>query len=414
MKKDFTRNRKLTFPITIVFMLNFLTKSLSSEIVNFVDCLKSKCNHIIENGFTKSAFTQARKKIKAEGFLSLSQLIVDEYYKVEQGDNSIKKWKGHRLLAVDGSQVTLPNTQELYEKFGSPSNQHGEVNGLVQARASVLYDVLNHYILDSILSPLSEGERKHAVSHLAYASPADIVIYDRGYPSFDLIYEHEKRQIDFVIRAKVSFNNQVKSFVKSKSVSKTVELKPSTKSSFDGYGKDKRIRVRLVKVKLDDGEIEVLITSLLDEKKYPTKIFKDLYFKRWGVETLYDELKNKIKLENFSGYSYNSIMQDFYIAIFTSNIQTLIVGDLEGKLDKKSDKKYRYKINTSLSYGFMKDRVLELYFSEKEPENIVKELEDLFVKHLVPVRPNRSFPREKNKYRRKKKPIVPKNRKDSF
>lgn len=395
-------------------MLNLLTKSLSSEIVNFVACLKSKCKHLIKDGFTKSAFTQARKKIKAEGFLALSQLIVTEYYKVEPGDNSIKRWKGHRLLAVDGSQITLPNTQGLYENFGSPSNQYGEANGLVQARASVLYDVLNHYILDSILSPLKEGERKHAINHLAYAKPTDIVIYDRGYPSFDLIYEHEDRQIDFVIRAKLDFNNLVKSFVKSKSVSKIVTLKPNTGCSFDGYGKDKRIRVRLVKVKLDDGEIEVLITSLLDEKKYPTKIFKKLYFKRWGVETLYDELKHKIKLENFSGYSYNSIMQDFYIAVFTSNVQTLIVGDLEEELNKKSDKKYRYKINTSLSYGFMKDKILQLYFSEKEPENIMKELEDLFTKHLVPIRPNRSFPRIKNKYRGKTKPVVPKNNKDSF
>jgi len=393
-------------------MLNFLTKSLSAEIVNFVECIKSKCNHIIKGGFTKSAFTQARRKIKAEGFLDLSQTLVNEFY--QDNDESIKKWKGHRLLAVDGSQLTLPNTKELYEKFGSPSNQQGESKNLVQGRVSVVYDVLNHYILDSALSALETGERILAINHLDYAKPTDIIIYDRGYPSFDFIYEHKKRDLEFVIRAKLDFNKLVKSFVKSTFCSKIVDFTPSSKSSFEGYGKDEKLRVRLVKVELDNGEIEVLITSLMDEEKYPTKIFKKLYFKRWGVETLYDELKHKLKLGHFSGYSYNSIMQDFYIMIFTSNVQTLIVGDLEETLNRNSEKKYRYKVNTSLSYGFMKNRILQLYFDNKKSENVLEELQNLFAKHLVPIRPNRSFERKKKKYRGKSKPIVPKNQKDTF
>ena len=58
------------------------------------------------------------------------------------------------------------------------------------------------------------------------------------------------------------------------------------------------VKVRLVRVKLPDGEVELLITSLMDIKKYPTALFKELYFKRWGIETFYDEFKNKIKVEN--------------------------------------------------------------------------------------------------------------------
>jgi len=66
----------------------------------------------------------------------------------------------------------------------------------------------------------------------------------------------------------------------------------------------------------------------LDDKKYPSKIFKNLYFQRWGVEKFYDEFKNKLKVEHFSGYSKHSILQDFYVALFVSNIQSLIVGEI--------------------------------------------------------------------------------------
>ncbi len=91
----------------------------------------------------------------------------------------------------------------------------------------------------------------------------------------------------------------------------------------------------------------------MNSEKYPNQIFKDLYFLRWGVETFYDELKNKIKVEHFSGYSQISILQDFYAALFVSNIQSLIVGEINDELDKEFDgNKYQYKVNNNLSYGF--------------------------------------------------------------
>jgi len=45
---------------------------------------------------------------------------------------------------------------------------------------------------------------------------------------------------------------------------------------------------------LRSGEMELITTSLPDEIKYPSIIFKVLYFKRWSIETLYDKLKNKL------------------------------------------------------------------------------------------------------------------------
>ena len=44
------------------------------------------------------------------------------------------------------------------------------------------------------------------------------------------------------------------------------------------------LRLRLIRVELESGEIEVLITSLTDEQKFPYEIFMDLYHKRWLVE----------------------------------------------------------------------------------------------------------------------------------
>jgi len=394
------------------FICNFIRKSLSIEIDNFSQYI---CNSTINNisYFTKSAFVQCRKKIKPKVFKHLSSIIVNEFY--NDNELAVKLWKGFRLLAVEGSRLTLPKTQELKSIYGTTNNQHKE--GVVQGRVSVLYDILNNYIVDGILAPLSKGEPVLAVEHLNHTRIKDLIIYDRGYPSFNLVYEHEKRKINFLFRVKEGFSNTVRTFVESKKRSQIVVIKPTKNKNYSNkeYDKNSTIKVRLIYVTLKDGSKEILMTSLLDSKKFSHDIFKTLYFKRWGIETFYDELKNKINVENFSGYSNQVIQQDFNVAIFVSNIQTLIISELEEEINKKSKgKKYKYKINTNLSYGFLKNRILTLLMNEKEMEKVNTELKCLFKKHIEPIRPNRSNPRNSGKYRTRYKPIITKNHKNAI
>ena len=412
-KSDFSRERKQSFHGTIVFIINFLTKSLSVEIQNFIGFIKQNIPEKEVKDFTKSAFTQYRNKIKPEVFKYLSDNLIQEFY--TDNDESINLWNGFRLLAVDGSILNLPDKKALEVIYGRTYNKSG--TGVIQARASVLYDVLNKFVIDGCLSPLSTGERVLAVNHLAFSKTRDLIIYDRGYPSFDLVYEHLERRIDFLMRVKVSFNKITSEFYQSGLDSNIVKICPgkNTKHTNKVYSKDTFQEVRLVRIELPNGEIEILMSSLLDSQKYPNSIFKDLYFLRWGVETFYDELKNKIKAEHFSGYSNQSILQDFYAALFVSNVQSLIVGEINNELALKSERtKYQYKVNSNLSYGFMKDRIITLFLSDKSMEVIVSELKDLFKKHTIPVRPNRKFKRDFDKFRLKEKPKVLKNNKDAL
>ena len=394
-------------------MMNFLTKSLPIEIENFVSHLKQSCCLIHFKSFTKSAFVQCRKKIQPEVFKKLSGMLIDEFY--TENELGIKLWNGFRVLAVDGSSITLPFTKELKKIYGLTKNQTN--TGVVQARVSVLYDVLNKYVLDSQLSPKSVGERALGLLHIEKSRTNDLIIYDRGYPSYDFINTHLTKSIDYLMRVKVSFSGVTKSFIASNKRSQIVEIYPGKNVDISDkqYDKNTPIKVRLLRVDLPCGETELLITSLLHNKKYPNKTFKELYFKRWGVETYYDELKNKLKVEYFSGYSNQSILQDFNAAIFISNVQTLIVSDLEDEIKEQTkNRKIAYKVNTNLSYGFLKNKMITLFFSNTEMEDIVNQLKILFKQELVPIRPNRSNKRNIGKYRRREKPKVTKNQRDSI
>lgn len=409
-EKDFTRNRKLTFSNTLIFMLNLIRKSLVIEIHNFVEHLSNSSLKSVKL-FTSSAYVQSRKKINPLAFDFLSSVLVSEFYTDNQLGVSL--WKGHRLLAVDGSTINLPFSKTVAQKYGYARNQTGDTT--IQGKSSVLYDTLNHLVIDASLNPRGTAERTLALDHLNSCMANDLILFDRGYFSYDFIKAiKEIKDIDFVIRLKADLI-VMKDFIASGKHSQNVEIH-SSKYIFKKKKEQKPspIKVRLVRVELPCGEIEVLATSLINTKKYGSKKFKELYFKRWKVETFYDELKNKLKLEHFTGYSEKTIQQDFYATVFVSNIQSIIVKDIVEEIHQETKaRKYNYKVNSNLSYGFLKNKIITLLFSEKDINKVVSELKILFKKYIIPIRPNRTFTR--NKHRRKTtKHQVTKNQRDAI
>ena len=411
-KQDFTRNRKQSFSATLLFMLNLLRKSLVIEIDGFVRHLNDRFSSGTTQHFTSSAFIQNRKKIDPKIFSHLSEIIVENFY---ADNNTWELFSGFRILAVDGSWITLPLTSELKKCYGATKNSSGAE--VVQARASVLYDVLNGITLDAVLENLNIGERELALRHAYQWKKGDLIIYDRGYPSYDFINEHIKLNVDCLIRVKETHCESVTAFVATGKKSAITEIHPHKNLCFKDkeYNRHSTLKVRLLRIELPGGEVEVLMTTLLDSQKYPAKMFKELYFLRWGIETFYDELKNKLKVEHFTGYSQVSIQQDFFCAVFISNLQSVMVNDLEDELSVQNQgKKYNYKINTNLSYGFLKNRILELLYQQAPLDKIFQELETLFLKNTVPIRNNRTNPRNMDKFKHRNKPKVTKNQRDAI
>ncbi|MEW7277567.1 transposase [Aquimarina sp. 2201CG1-2-11] len=178
----------------------------------------------------------------------VNAILIDEFY--TDNDCAIKLWSGFRVLSVDRSSITLPITKELKRIYGETKNQTNTI--IVQARASVLYDVLNHYVLDGILSPKDIGERALALGNLSNCKEKDLIIYDRGYPAYDFIYEHCSRGLEYLMRCKVSFSGVTKAFIDSGKISQIVELYPgkNVPVTEKQYDRDTPIKVRLLRIEL--------------------------------------------------------------------------------------------------------------------------------------------------------------------
>ena len=392
--KDFTRKRKLTFPKIILFMLNSIRKSLQKELTEFF------LNFSNEKNITNSAFCQSRMKLSHTAFIELNDGIIKGFYT----DNIFDLWNGFRLLAIDGSRLQLPLSLELIEDFGFAENQ-GAVP-VPMAQASYCYDLLNNMIINSEIDRYETSEYNLALKHLQKCQyEKDLLIYDRYYDGIWFMFYHILKKKDFVIRMARNSITEVQNFFSSNEESKIIEitkLHTDSQKQLNNLNLEfKLFKIRLVKVILDNGEIEVLATSLLDEKKYPNKEFKWLYGKRWGIETNFDHLKNHLMIEDFTGLSSLSVLQDFFVSMFMANMQQIFISEAQDELkDQKKDTEYEYKINKNLSFGFMKDRFIKILLDKNADRNI-KDLKELFKINPSPIRKGRSFPRVFHQFRKK-------------
>lgn len=214
---------------------------------------------------------------------------------------------------------------------------------------------------------------------------------------------HQEKTKHFVIRCKQSFNKEVSDFMQSPDEDKIINLGPNHRAihKMKQYGfsvsLQTTIPVRMIKVALRTGEIEVLLTNLYDSEKYRKEIFEKLYFMRWKIETSYNHDKNVLQLGQFSGHTLWSIEQDFYATTFVSNLQSIIEKQCEPYLKiKNKTRKHDYQINKTLSIGSMKNKIVKLFLTE-EPKNVLLELQNLFEMNLEPIRINRNYIRRKSK-----------------
>jgi hypothetical protein len=402
-KKDFTRKRKLSFDGLALCMLKLLRQNIQLELISFFEKASTTLSNAVSS-YTSSAFVQSRKKLKPDLFYDLSALIANDFY--VDNDKAVLLYKGHRLIGVDGSTINLPVNKNTIKAFGTFNNQT-KSNDVVIGRVSIMYDLLNEIVLDGILCNYNVGEVSLSRQHIKLAQVNDIIIMDRAYPSFETMFEMESREIQFIFRCKTSFNNQVSKFYLSNKKQETIIIKPAQNNSIKGlpYDKNATIKVRMIKIELPTGEIEILMTSLKDIEKYPYKDFKELYFKRWGIETFYNRFKNIIGVEQFSGKSEQFILQEFNCALYISNLQSLLTKEVQQEIEQKyADRKYEYKVNSSMSLSIIRSKMLALFADQKNNQETLNQLKELFVKNVIPIRPDRNFERKTDKYRSRTKP----------
>jgi hypothetical protein len=395
-EKYFTRARKLCFSVLIILIIRKSVKSMQL-------ILNELSIELDTEPVTAAAFTKARAKLKHTAFIELNrEAVVGVCY----GDGDYKRYKGFRVLGIDGSKLLLPDTTDVIKEFGQisyrwdknlPKGQHA------YGIASVMYDVLNHVAVDSVLGQARSYEVDLAMKHLEYTQENDLLLCDREYPSYRFLSTLVQSNRQFVIRCSAKSFSAARTMLKGKGTdSQIVTLKPhhSRLKEIKALGLPLEITVRFVRVILNTGEYEVLVTSLIDENIWPTtEEFKEIYWLRWGTEGFYSILSTRLNLENFTGQTAESVYQDFYATVYLTGMESILTADANIELAKKPVC-YPQQVNHIVSFNAIKNQAFDILFGEGDTDSILKKLHKLFLMNPTCRREDRKIPRQKNSSRK--------------
>lgn len=389
-KQDFTRNRILPFQTLFLYFINFIKGSYQDELDHYFKALFKL--DVAGAIVTKMALSLARRKLKYSAFIEFNRHLLEFFY---DHFKNTKTWHGFNLLAIDGSTLKLFKYKEIRDHFGMMKPKKGPACPM--ARVSQMFDVLNKITIEAFIKPYQIGERELLRDHMLNLLPNDLLLLDRGYPAYWIFNLILSQGGNFCARISKQWKI-VQTFIESGVEEAFVDLNASFQSikECNDMGLDViPLHLRLIRVELDSGEIEVLITSLTDKQKYSKEIFKDLYHKRWPVEVDYLFMKQRLEIGNFSGKSKLSVYQDFHAKVFAKNLAVILASPAQESVEHESkEKKHEYQINMTQAFSKSKDTLFLLFQRPREivPEMIQK-LHALFAAAIEPVRPGRKFKR---------------------
>jgi hypothetical protein len=377
-----------------VLLTQGIRTSIQREIDTFYKQVLNKEFSIRE--LTKGALTKARAKLSPEAFRELMDAVVKEFYE----SAPYLGWHNMRVLAIDGTRLRLPDHPSVKEEFGSHGfGQHADAERSL-AIVSALYDPLNQVTLDVQLGPYASDERSYLYKHLEKVEKGDLLLLDRGYPTYYVLFLLAARGVEFCVRMKEDWWLTVREFVQSGKKDQIVEFNLPEKDwhLLIEYPHVKpRMRVRLICVDLPNGEKEILCTSLLKRSKFLHKQLVDLYHLRWGVEEAYKLLKARLEVENFSGKTAKAVKQDLLAKFFLMNLTATLAFPIEARLreeEKKEKSQHKKKINHTNALSMAREITIGAFLKQMV-KKALSAFNEIVSKTVEIVRPGRFFKRKK-------------------
>lgn len=414
--KDFTRDRKFPADQLISFLVTQGASSTRVEMLDFfgMDALMP----------TSSAFRQQRAKLRPQALSEIFYAFNSSYFPLGTVQKPIAF--GYRCIAADGSTASFFSRPKFAADDYFVSDGHS-AKGFYSLHINALYDLDRNMYAASLLQPVHKKDEFLAFCSMVDSCPVlpnrkDIYIGDRGYCSYhNMAHVIEKGQY-FLFRTKdvlskglVGNFNLPKEGRFDKAVTVTLVRSNSRKicipdgnyrrfvdqnGSFDfleygSYG-TYTLSFRVVRFQLSDGSSECLVTNL-PEDEFPPQRIKDLYNARWGIESSFRKLKYTIGMSHFHSCKPEYVEQEIWAKLIAYNITEAMI---QSVILEDHDTKHAYQVNFSMAVHIC--RVFLRLAAEEDDIDMVA----LLCKELIPIRPDRAYPRLKTAHFRRPKYFV--------
>jgi hypothetical protein len=205
------------------------------------------------------------------------------------------RWRGHRVVLVDGTCVSMPDEPALFETFGRSSGRGGQRHyplGRVVALSLANTMVMLRYALGRY----TDSETGLLRTLLGDLDDGDLLVADRHFAGANLYAEYLRHGLQFLTRAhqrlRIDRLRRVEVFADHDFIA---DLPVGKKYRRKDPKLPKTLRVRVIGARVptrkNPRQTMWFVTSLLDASLYPADEIVELYGRRWRIETLFRQLK---------------------------------------------------------------------------------------------------------------------------
>lgn len=396
-EKVFIRNRKLKCKDLILYELNKRGLSTKMEILNFNDI------NYVEDVSAPALFKQ-REKLNPEAFTYLIQESLKDFYKNYKKE--VKTYKGYILQAIDGSDFEIPNSKVNRFKYNGKLKEQ-----CARITVSTCYDVLNKYTLDTIVEKYNYSETEMLKQHLKTINKKkliddynSIVIADRNYKNLSFFFQSIKSNQKFLIRISSSvYEKETNQMISNDEIieigyeyNRVKYYKNTDKELYEYLKNGNTIKIRCIKIPLETGEVEYLLTNL-NINEFCTNEINELYNLRWKTELNYKHLKNDIKIECITSGKEILIKQDIYSQVLVANMLQAFINDGD-ELVFNLKYKNKMKVNNNMAVGIFKNTFIYIFLEENidRRSELMDKLQTAINRFIVPVKQGRKNTRKNN------------------
>lgn len=349
---------------------------------------------------SEEAFVQARQRMPLAFWMSLITILAHRF---EQDHPQHLDFRGYRLLAMDGTTLTLPNVEALRNHYGRPKNGQRK-KAAPQARMVMITLPGVRIPIAYEVSSLANSEQKMAARLVQHLRPNDLLLMDRGFSSYGLFWQIQNAGAYWGIRLKKDI--KYKKIKRLGSKDWLVEWTPKD-SRRQWKHLPRSAKLRVIHYQFPGFRASALITNVLDPKRLSRedwvrlahecdengKFAPGLYHRRWEIETSYFELKVVLKLKSLRSHTPASL--EYEIAgrmVYYLLLRWLIV--------LAAEKHGLDPLRISFTNAMRELEQMRAAMVVDDPDWVCRVLLPRLLarmaSHIVPLRPGRHYPRPKD------------------
>src|SRR5258706_1009760 len=223
-------------------------------------------------------------------------------------------YRGHRLMALDGSLFNVPDTKANAQALGRSGNQYGK-GAYPQARAVMLTECGSHATIGVHLGDYDEAEIHGAYALLPWLQRGMLLMHDAhffGGAYLEALNAKGVRAL-FALPSTVALERRRNL----PDGSYLALLKPQGRVV---YPMQRPLWLRIIEYQITDerlgepGRVYRLATTWLNPRTAPAKELLVLYHERWEIEIVVDEIKTHLRVQQkvLRSHTPEGVRQELY------------------------------------------------------------------------------------------------------